>query len=62
MNKGLDHYQFDLRDGDEPPTLTEFKQLMSDMAAQGWDFAGSVTLKMGQTPREVTVWRKRGRR
>jgi hypothetical protein len=47
MAKPLDHYQFDLREeGEEVPTLDEFRQMMVDMAAKGWEFAGAVTLNV----------------
>jgi hypothetical protein len=48
-------YQFDLREEDRHPTLDEFREQMAEMGTEGWEFAGSVTLDVG----EVTVWRER---
>jgi hypothetical protein len=54
------HYQFDLPESEECQTLEAFKQMITDFAEQGWEFAGAVTLKVdGGGSREHTVWKRR---
>ncbi len=52
------HYQFDLHEGEECPTLDAFRERMAEMGNKGWEFAGTVTLDIDGS-REVTVWKQR---